>query len=157
MPWSPLAPGRSRASVRLLSPLIGIQRSCTLRKKTIPVGPQYSSEFGNTSGSMNGLQVLAGAERAELAVCVAETERGLAFVDAGAEQLELEGGLRVRRASVGVEDLNAEAALPHAGEGAVVLRRTRSATDGSLVTRMVSYQFGLICLKSWPMSSIANP
>ena len=25
--------------------------------KTIPVGPQYSSEFGKTSGSMNGLQV----------------------------------------------------------------------------------------------------
>ena len=69
---------------------------------------------------MNGLQVLAGAERAELAVGVAEPERGLALVDAGAEQLELERGLelaerRRRRRS------HAEAALPHAGERAVVV------------------------------------
>ena len=35
----------------------GIQRTCKLRKKTIPFGPQYSSEFGNTSMSMNGLHV----------------------------------------------------------------------------------------------------
>ena len=40
-----------------VSPWIGIQRSCTLRKNTMPFGPQYSSEFGNTSMSMNGLQV----------------------------------------------------------------------------------------------------
>ena len=36
---------------------MGIHRTWTLRKKTMPVGPQYSSEFGKTSGSMNGLQV----------------------------------------------------------------------------------------------------
>ena len=35
----------------------GVQRSCTLRKNTMPFGPQYSIEFGKTSGSMNGLQV----------------------------------------------------------------------------------------------------
>ena len=57
MPWSALAPGRSRAIVILLSPLSGIQRTWTFLKKTIPVGPQYSTEFGNTSMSMNGLQV----------------------------------------------------------------------------------------------------
>ena len=86
----------------------------------MPVGPQYSSEFGNTSGSMNGLQVLAGAERAELAVGVAQAEGGLAFVDAGAEQLELEGGLQV--AHLGWRRRpDAEAALSHAGESAAVL------------------------------------
>ena len=56
-PWSAVAPGRSRAKVSRVSPWIGIQRTWTLRKKTIPFGPQYSSELGNTSMSMNGLQV----------------------------------------------------------------------------------------------------
>ncbi len=56
-PWSPEAPGRSSAMVRKLSPLIGIHRTCTLRKKAIPLGPQYSTVFGKTSMSMNGLQV----------------------------------------------------------------------------------------------------
>ena len=31
------------------------------------------------------------------------------------------------------------------------------ANFGSLVRRRVSYQSGWICLKSWPMSSIAKP
>jgi len=54
---SPLAPGRSSAIVIRVSPLIGIQRTWTFRKSGMPVGPQYSSELGNTSMSMNGLQV----------------------------------------------------------------------------------------------------
>src|SRR5215471_21064698 len=57
VPGSPLAPGRSSAIVTLVSPLRGIHRTCTFLKKTMPVGPQYSSELGNTSGSINGLQV----------------------------------------------------------------------------------------------------
>ena len=39
-----------------VSPWIGIQRTWTLRKNAMPAGPQYSTEFGNTSMSMNGLQ-----------------------------------------------------------------------------------------------------
>ena len=68
----------------------GVQRSWTLRKNTIPFGPQYSIEFGNTSGSMNGLQVWPAPNCAELAPGVAQAERRLPGVDAGAEQLELE-------------------------------------------------------------------
>src|SRR4030095_7390380 len=54
-PWSARAPGRSRAMAKRESPFDhGVQRSWTLRKNTMPVGPQYSTEFGKTSGSMNG-------------------------------------------------------------------------------------------------------
>ena len=57
-PWSALAPGRSSAMAKRESPSDqGVQRSCTFRKKTMPFGPQYSTEFGKTSMSMNGLQV----------------------------------------------------------------------------------------------------
>ena len=105
---------------------------------------------------MKGLQVLAGPERAELSPCMAQAEGRLPFVHAGAEQLELEDRLQFadrgwRRRS------EAQAALAHAGERAVILPELDSANVGSLVTRRVSNQFGLICLKSWPMSSIANP
>ena len=44
------------AIVMRVSPWIGIQRACTLRKNAMPGGPQYSTVFGNTSMSMNGLQ-----------------------------------------------------------------------------------------------------
>ena len=111
----------------------------------MPVGPQYSSEFGKTSGSMNGLQVWPAPNAPELAVGVAQPERGLAFVDAGAEQLELEGGLQVAE-RVGVDDSHAETALAHAGERAVVCPNW-SSNDGSLVTRIVSNQFGIDLLE----------
>ena len=61
----------------------------------MPVGPQYSSEFGNTSGSMNGLQVWPAPNWPELAVGVPQPEGRLALVHAGAEQLELEGRLQL--------------------------------------------------------------
>ena len=64
------------------SPWIGIQRTWTLRKNTMPVGPQYSIEFGNTSMSMNGLQVLPRAELTQLAVSMAQPERRLPLVHA---------------------------------------------------------------------------
>src|ERR1700716_2726209 len=35
----------------------GHPATCKVEKKALPVGPQYSREFGNTSISMNGLQV----------------------------------------------------------------------------------------------------
>ena len=35
----------------------GVQRTCGLRRNTMPVGPQYSTVFGNTSPSMNRLLV----------------------------------------------------------------------------------------------------
>ena len=53
--WRPAARARSRSASR--RPDQGVQRSCTLRKNTMPFGPQYSTEFGKTSMSMNGLQV----------------------------------------------------------------------------------------------------
>ena len=57
-PWSAEAPGLSSAIANRESPSDhGVQRSCTFRKNTMPFGPQYSMEFGNTSGSMKGLQV----------------------------------------------------------------------------------------------------
>ena len=42
------------ATVTRESPWIGIHASWTLRKNTMPFGPQYSIEFGNTSMSMKG-------------------------------------------------------------------------------------------------------
>src|SRR6188472_1088291 len=39
-----------------LSSLIGVHRTWTFRYQASPVGPQYSSELGNASGSVNGLQ-----------------------------------------------------------------------------------------------------
>jgi len=39
----------------------------------------------------------------------------------------------------------------------LLLSPNSPANEGSLVTRIVSDQFGLIDLKSWPMSSMANP
>ena len=83
---------------RVASVCHGVQRSCTLRKNTMPFGPQYSTEFGNTSGSMNGLQVWPAPNLPELAPGVAQAERRLPGVDAGAEQLELEDRLELARA-----------------------------------------------------------
>src|SRR5262245_14109313 len=73
-------------------PLSGIQRTCTLRKKTMPFGPQYSIEFGKTSMSING---------PEFAVGVAQAEGRLAGIDAGAEQFELKLRLQLTEARRG--------------------------------------------------------
>ena len=48
--------------------------------------------------SMNGLQVWPAPHLAQLAIGVPQTERGLARVHAGAEELELEDGLEVSHA-----------------------------------------------------------
>src|SRR3954465_7514510 len=40
----------------LCAVLTGVQRTWTLRYQARPVGPQYSSELGKASGSVNGLQ-----------------------------------------------------------------------------------------------------
>ena len=58
--------------------------------------------------------------------------------------------------AVGVEDLTPRR-LWRTPANVLLSSPNSFATFGSLVTRRVSYQFGLICLKSWPMSSIANP
>ncbi len=70
---------------------------------------------------------LSRTELAELAIGVTQAERRLSLIDTGAEELELEGRLEVaeRRRRRGSD---AEAALPHAGERAVVCGRTRSRT-----------------------------
>ena len=47
-----------------VSSLIGVHRSWTLRYHAMPVGPQYSSEFGNDVRVGERAPVLAGAERA---------------------------------------------------------------------------------------------
>ena len=60
------------------------------------------------------------AECPELAVRVAQAERRLSFVDAGAEQLELERRLEITERGRR-RGLHAEPALAHAGERAVVL------------------------------------
>ncbi len=114
-PWSAEAPGRSSAIVRRVSPWIGIQRTCTLRKNAMPVGPQYSTEFGNTSMSMNGLQVWPAPNLPELAVGMAQADRRLARIDARAEEFELEGGLEIAETR-GRAGLHTEASLPDAGE-----------------------------------------
>ncbi len=63
---------------------------------------------------------LPGAEVAQLAVGVAQAERGLPGVDAGAEELELERGLQL--AHVGRDErLDSETALPRAERDASVL------------------------------------
>lgn len=51
------ASGAFQAMTMLLGPRTGTHRTCTLRKNTMPGGPQYSRVFGNTSMSINGLQV----------------------------------------------------------------------------------------------------
>ncbi len=81
--------------------MMGIQRTCTLRKKTMALGPQYSSELGNTLMSMKGLQYWPAPNWPSSGVGVAQAEGGLARVDAGAEELELEDGHELRRARWG--------------------------------------------------------
>ena len=49
-----------------------------------------------------------------------EPERRLAFIDAGAEQFELEGGLQVAEIGRG-RRTDAKARLPHTGERAAIL------------------------------------
>ena len=58
----------------------------------MPLGPQYSSELGNTSMSMNGLQGLARAPLAEFAVGVTQADRGLARIHAGSEHFPIRTG-----------------------------------------------------------------
>ena len=86
----------------------------------MPVGPQYSIVLGKMSMSMNGLQVLARPERAELAVGVAQPEGRLPGVVAGAHELELERRLQLAHRGRRRRP-HAEARLPHPGEVAVVL------------------------------------
>ena len=139
----------------VLSPLTGVQRTCTLRKNTIPVGPQYSSEFGKTSGSMNGLSVWPApnapsspqAWRRRIVVWPASTpvpnmsNSNLVFSSPRSVGDDVLTPKRVWRTPAKVL-----LSLPNC-----------SLDEGSLVTRIVSNQFGSICLKFWPISSIAKP
>ena len=116
---------RGRTSPGVGRCLTGVQRTWTLRKNTMPVGPQYSRVFGNTSGSMNGLQVWPAPNCAQLAHRRGAAGTWSALVDAGAEQLELERGLEV--APIGrVDEPDAEAALATPGERVCRPRRTGS-------------------------------
>ena len=64
--------------------------TCTLRKNTMPFGPQYSMEFGKTSRIHERASRLSGADLLQLAPCVAQPEGRLPRVDADAEHVELE-------------------------------------------------------------------
>ena len=86
---------------------------------------------------------------------MAQAEGRLPRVHAGAEQLELEDGLQFAEA-VGVEDLTPRR-LWRTPANVLLSSPNSFSNDGSLVTRRVSNQSGWICLKSWPMSSIAKP
>ena len=119
-PASPLAPGRSRASVRFESPLSGIHRTWTLRKNTMPVGPQVLERVREHVRVHERAPRLPRAELAQLAVRVAQPERRLARVDARAEQLELELRLQLAHGG-GRAGLHPEARLAHAGKRAAVL------------------------------------
>ena len=58
--------------------------------------------------------------------------------------------------AVGVEDLKPRR-LCRTPANVLLSSPNSFANFGSLVKRKVSNQSGWICLKSWPMSSIANP
>src|SRR5262249_43299248 len=137
------------------SPSIGVQRTCTLRKKTMPDGPQYSSELGKMPVSENGLSVCRApnaptspqACRSRMVVCPAS---------APTPNMSISNRVFRSPSDVGVEDLKPRR-LCRTPANVLSFSPNCFSTDGSFVTRMVSNQAGSICLKSWPMSSIAKP
>src|SRR5262245_39739745 len=121
----------------------------------MPVGPQYSSELGNTSGSMNGLHVCPApnaptspyACRRRNVVCPSSTP----VTNSSNSNVVFRSP-----STVGVEDRTPRR-LCRTPANVLLSQQNSSPNDGSLVTRIVSNQFGLICLKLCPMSSIAKP
>src|SRR4029453_11741560 len=153
MPWSPLAPGRSSANIRLLgSAIAGVQRNWTLRYHARPVGPQYSSELGNASGSVNGLQYWPApnwpsspqAWRSRNVVWPESTP-----VPNNSNSKMVLSSPRL----VGVDVLTPRRLCLTPAKLLWSLPNSPSNV-GSLVTRKVSNQSGWIDLKSCPMSSI---
>src|SRR4029079_8924655 len=137
------------------SSLIGVHRTWTLRYHAMPVGPQYSSEFGKMSGSVNGLQYWPApncpssphAWRRRNVVCPSSTP----VPNSSNSKIVFKSPCEV-----GGEDLKPRR-LWRTPANVLLSSPNSSSTFGSLVNRRVSYQLGLICLKSWPMSTIAKP
>ena len=146
-PASPLAPGRSRASVRLRVALDRHPAHLDVAEEHHAGRAPVLERVREHVGVHERAPGLARAELAEFAVGVAQPERRLARVDARAEQLELELSSSARPATVGVRRLHAEAASGARRRTCCRPCRTRPSNDGSFVTRIVSNQFGLICLK----------
>ena len=120
-PWSALAPGRSRAIVKRESP-VRPRRPAHLHvaEEHHAVRAPVLDRVREDVDVHERAPGLAGAELAQLAPGVAQAERGLPGVDAGAEELELED--RLDLADVGRDEaLHAEAALADAGEEVAVL------------------------------------
>src|SRR4029078_9213750 len=131
--------------------LIGVQRSWTLRYQARPVGPQYSSEFGNTSGSVNGLQYLPAPKAPTQHQ--AWRSRNVVWPESTPVPNNSNSKIVFRSPrSVGVVDFTPKR-LCRTPANVLWFSPNCFSNDGSLVTRSVSDQFGLICLKSWPMSS----
>ena len=86
---------------------------------------------------------------------MAQAERGLALVDAGPEQFEFESGPQLAHGRRR-EPSHAQPALAYAGERVAVLAELPS-NEGSLLTRIVSVQFGSMVFRLMPMSSMAKP
>src|SRR6185295_3839902 len=134
------------ANIRLLCSFVtGVQRNWTLRYHARPVGPQYSSELGNASGSVNGLQYWPApkapssphAWRRRNVVCPSSTP----VPNSSNSKMVFRSP-----AVVGVVDLKPRR-LCRTPANVLLSAPNSLATLGNLVMRSVSYQLGSICLK----------
>ena len=120
-PASPDAPGRSSASVSRVSPWIGIQRTWTLRKNTMPVGPQVLERV-REHVDVHERAPGTGPRR----TCRARHTHGAGGTSSGPRPRRCRT-VRTRRSSVsspsavGVNPLTPRRRLAHAGERAAVL------------------------------------
>src|SRR4029453_3621583 len=120
--------------------LIGVHRSWTLRYHGMPVGPQYSSELGYTSGAGKGLQYWPAPKvpsspqacRSRNVVCPESTP-----VPNSSNSKIVFSSPR----SVGVDVLN-PSRLCRTPAKVLSSQQNSSLKDGSFVTRKVSNQSG---------------
>src|SRR4029453_12507169 len=121
----------------------------------MPVGPQYSSELGNTSGSINGLHVCPApnfpnspyACRSRNVVCPSSTPTP-----------NNSNSNKVFSAPIGVgESVLTPKRVWRTPAKVLLFLPNSPVKEGNLVILRVSNQSGLIVLKSCPMSVITKP
>ena len=155
-PWSPLAPGRASASIRLLC-RSGTACSEAARCGTTAAGrpPVFErvrehvrvGERAPGPGRRRSAPSSPHAWRRRKVVCPSSTP-----VPNSSNSKMVFSSPRLGRASA-----LTPRRLWRTPANVLLSSPNSFVDDGSLVRRSVSYQFGSICLKSWPMSSIANP
>src|SRR3982751_2209224 len=139
----------------LCASLIGVQRTWTLRNHARPVGPQYSSELGKASGSVNGLQYWPAPK---VPTSPHAWRRRKVVWPASTPVPNSSNSKIVFRSpnAVGVEDLTPNRVC-RTPANTFPPGLNSPLNDGNWVGRSTSNQFGFSCLKSYPESSITKP